>query len=214
MRQRILIASVLILLVAAGFASAQSPQWRYGGRLSWVSAGTTSDPLDDAGGALDLNSGLGAEFDATLMISDLFGVELSIGASAHRLEITGGDVGTVDAGRLWLVPLTAIGQYHVPIYGPWDPYVGLGVTWALPLHGKSGDVEEAGIEEMEFEGGPAIAAQIGINYQMDNRWYANIDLRYTGTTLDAQVRVDGENLPTLKLDMKPLIVSLGFGYKF
>jgi len=214
LRQRILIVSVFVLLVATGFASAQSPQWRYGGRLSRVSAGTTSDPLDDSGSALDLSSGLGAEFDATVMFSDLFGVELSIGASALRLEVTGGDVSTVDAGRLWLVPLTAIGQYHVPIYGPWDPYVGLGVTWALPSYRMSGDVEEAGIEGMEFEGGPAGVVQIGVNYQLDNRWYANIDLRYTGTTLDAQVRVDGENLPTIKLDMKPLIVSLGFGYKF
>lgn len=214
MRQRILIASACILLTAAGFASAESPQWRYGGRLSWVSAGTTSDPIDDSGSALDLSSGLGAEFDATLMFSDLFGVEFSIGASAHRLEVTGGDVGTVDAGRLWLVPLTAIGQYHVPIYGPWGPYVGLGVTWALPLDGKSGDAEEAGIEEMEFEGGLAGVVQIGVNYQMDNRWYANIDLRYTGTSLDAQVRTLEEDLPTVTLNAKPFVISLGFGYKF
>ena len=148
------------------------------------------------------------------MFSDLFGVEFSIGTSSHRLELGGGDLGTIDAGRLWLVPLTAIAQYHHPIYGPWDPYVGLGITWAAPFFSMSSDASNAGVERMDLEGGPAIAAQIGVNYQMDNRWYANIDLRYTGTSLDAQVRIDEENLPTIKLDIKPLVISLGFGYKF
>jgi outer membrane protein len=59
-----------------------------------------------------------------------------------------------------------------------------------------------------------VAAQIGANYQMDNRWYLNIDLRYLGTSLDAQVRTDEGDLPTVTLDAKPLVISLGFGYKF
>jgi len=214
LRQRLLYSIVFVLVAVAGIASAQSPEWRYGGRISWVNAGTSSDELGDTGSTLDLRSGFGAEFDATLMFSDLFGVELSIGTSAHQLQVSGGDLGTVDAGMLWLVPLTAIAQYHHPIYGPWDPYAGLGITWAAPFYKKSGDAGDAGIEEMEFEGGPAIAAQIGVNYQMDNRWYANFDLRYSGTSVDAQVRTDEGNLPTIKLDIKPLVVSLGFGYKF
>lgn len=214
MRQRILFATVFVLVAVAGIAPAQSPEWQYGGRVLWVSAGTSSDELGDTGSTLDLRSGLGVEFDATLMFSDLFGVEFSIGTSAHRLDFSGGDLGTIDAGRLWLVPLTAIAQYHHPIYGPWDPYVGLGITWAAPFYKESGDANDAGIEDIEFDGGPAIAAQIGVNYQIDNRWYANIDLRYTGTSVDAQVRIDEVNLPTIKLDIKPLVISLGFGYKF
>ena len=214
MRQHILCSTVVVLGAVAGIASAQSPEWRYGSRVSLVNAETSSDELGDTGSTLDLRTGLGVEFDATLMFSDLFGVEFSIGTSAHQLEVTGGDLGTIDTGRLWLMPLTAIAQYHQPIYGPWDPYVGLGMTWAAPFYNESGDASNAGIEDMEFDGGPAIAAQIGVNYQMDNRWYANVDLRHTGTSLDVQVRVDGENLPTIQVDAKPFIVSLGFGYKF
>ena len=205
---------MFVLVAIAGIASAQSPEWRYGGRVSWVTAGTRSDELGDTGSTLDLQSGLGVEFDATLMFSDQFGVELSVGASAHRLQVSGGDPGTIDAGRLWLVPLTAIAQYHHPVYGPWDPYIGLGLTWAAPFYKESEDASDAGIEEMEFEGGPAIAAQIGVNYQLDNRWYANVDLRYSGTSVDAQVRTDEGDLPTVTLDIKPLVISLGFGYKF
>ena len=197
-----------------GSVSAQSPEWRYGGRVSWVNNGTTSEELGDTGGTLDLQSGLGVEFDATVMFSDRFGVEFSIGASAPRLHINGGDWDDIDAGRVWLVPLTAIAQYHHPVYGPWDPYVGLGVSWVAPFYNTPTDVKEAGIERLEFEGGAGVAAQIGVNYQMDNRWYANIDLRYFGTSIDAQVRTDEGDLPTVKLDMKPVVISLGFGCKF
>jgi len=182
--------------------------------MSWVNAGATSEELGDTGNALKLHSGYGFEIDATLMFSDRFGVELSVGVSTHRLCVSGGDWGDIDAGRVWLLPLTAIAQYHHPVYGPWDPYVGLGITWAAPFYKMSQDASGAGIERLDLEGGPAIAAQIGVNYQMDNRWYANFDLRYLGTSLDAQVRTDEEDFPTVTLDIKPLVISLGFGYKF
>ena len=214
MRRRILFSTVFILVAVAGIASAQSPEWRWGGRVSWVNADAASEDLGATGGALKLHSGFGFELDGTLMFSDRFGVELSAGASIHRLCVIGGDWGDIDAGKLWLVPLTAIAQYHHPVYGPWDPYVGLGLTWAAPFYKESGDANDAGIEGIELDGGPAIAAQIGANYQLDNRWYANIDLRYSGTSVDAQVRTDGENLPTVQLDVEPLAISLGFGYKF
>ena len=214
MRHRLLCSTVFVIVAFAGIASAQSPQWRYGGRVSWVNAGTSSDELGDTGSTLDLRSGLGVEFDATLMFSDLFGVEFSVGVSAHPVETSGGELGAIDVGRLTLIPLTAIGQYHHPVYGPWDPYVGLGVTWAAPFFRTSQEATDAGVEKIELEGGPAIAAQIGVNYQMDNRWYANFDLRYFGTSLDVQVRTEEGNLPTITLDAKPLTVSLGFGYKF
>ena len=214
MRQRNLFVIIFFLVAVADIASAQSTEWRYGGRVSWVNAGTSSDVLGDTGSTLDMRSGPGFEFDATLMFSEVFGVELSIGGSAHQMEFSGGEFGTVDAGRLWLVPLSAIAQYHHPIYGPWDPYAGLGITWAAPFFNMSEDASDAGVERMDFDGGPAIAAQIGVNYQMDTRWYANIDLRYTGTSLDAQVKTAEEDIPTVTLDATPLMISFGLGYKF
>ena len=80
-------------MTIAGIASAQTPGSRYGGRLTWVNAGATSEDLGDTDNALKLHSGYGLEFDATLMFSDRFGVELSAGVSAHRLCISGGDWG-------------------------------------------------------------------------------------------------------------------------
>ena len=213
MNRRLLI-SCIVVVVATGTVWAQSPGSRYGGRASRVNAGATSEELGDTGGELKLHSGWGLEFDATLMFSDRFGVELSVGASAHRFCVTGGDWGDIDAGRVWLIPVNAIAQYHPPVYGPWDPYIGIGLSWLPPIYNESGEVADAGIESLDLEGGVGVAAQVGINYQMDHRWYANIDLRYSGASLDARVRTADEDFPTVTLDISPLTVSLGFGYKF
>lgn len=214
MLQRLLISSTVVALVAAGSASAQSPEWRYGGRVSWVNAGATSEELGDTGNTLDLRSGPGFEFDATLMFSDLFGVELSAGASTHRLHADGGDWGGIDSGRVWLVPLAAIAQYHHPVFGPWDPYVGLGVSWVAPFYSVSRGLSDAGATRLDLEGGAGVAAQLGVNYHMDARWFLDIDLRYLGTSLEARVRTDQGDLPAVELDIKPLVIGFGFGYKF
>jgi len=212
--RRLLIASIVVLVVATGTVFAQTPGSRYGGRVSWVNAGATSEELGNSGGALTLHSGWGFELDATLMFSDRFGVELSVGASAHRLCLSGGDWGDIDAGRVWLIPVNAIAQFHPPVYGPWDPYIGVGVSWVPPISNESAELSDAGVDSLDLDGGVGVAAQVGINYQLDHRWYANIDLRYSGASLDARVRTAEEDLPTVTLDISPFTVSLGFGYKF
>jgi outer membrane protein len=105
-------------------------------------------------------------------------------------------------------------QYHQPIYGNWDPYVGLGVSWILPVYSISGDLEDSGLERLEFDGDVGIALQIGTNYQLDNRWYANLDLRWTRAPLEARTRISGIDSPPVTLDVDPFTISLGFGYKF
>lgn len=215
MKRSVFVSFLLTIFVgAAGVAEAQTPEWRYGGRVLWVSAGTTSGELGTTGSHLDLSSGPGLEFDATVMFSDLFGVELSVGVSGHRLDLVGGDWDGIDGGWVGLVPLTALAQYHLQVYGPWDPYFGLGITWIGGFSSLSSDFQDAGVEDLDLKGGAGIAAQIGTNYQMNNRWYANVDLRYLGASLDATVRTDEGDLPPVTLDIKPWVFAVGFGYKF
>ena len=215
MKRSLFVSFLLAIIVgAAGTADAQTPEWRLGGRALWVSAGTTSGELGATGSRLDLGSGPGLEFDATMMFSDLIGVELSLGASRHRLDLVGGDWHGIDGGPVWLVPLTALVQYHVQVYGPWDPYFGLGITWVGGFSSLSSDLRDAGVEDLDFKGGAGLAAQAGVNYQINNRWYANLDISYLGASLDAKVRTDEGDLPTVKLDIKPWVIGLGFGYKF
>jgi len=161
-----------------------------------------------------MKSGLGLEFVANVMFSERFGAEFSVGASAHQLNLTGDECCDIDGGRVWLVPLTAIAQYHVQVYGKWDPYVGLGLTWILPIYKLSDDLSDSGFEELDIEGGAGIAAQVGVNYKIDNRWYVNLDLRYLGASLEARLSTEEEDFPPVTLDVKPFVIGLGVGRRF
>ena len=206
--------ALLFLVAASGPALAQSPEWRVGGRALYVASATTSDELGDTGLTLDMKSGFGLDFEASVMFSQRFGAEFSIGATAHRLDLTGGECCDVDGGRVWLVPLTAIAQYHVQVYGQWDPYIGLGITYIAPIYKLSTDLSDAGIEELDIEGGAGLAAQVGLNYRLDNRWYVNLDLRYLDVSLEARVSTDEADLPPVTLDIKPFVIGLGVGYRY
>ena len=215
MKRSVFLSFLLAIFVGVtGAADAQTPEWRLGGRAQWVSAGATSAELGTTGSRLDLGSGPGLEFDATVMFSDLIGAEFSIGASYHRLDLVGGDWNGIDGGPVWLVPLTAIAQYHVQVYGPWDPYFGLGITWIQPFSSLSSELRDAGVEDLDLKGGIGVAAQAGVNYQMNNRWYANLDISYLGASIDATVTTDKGDLPTVELDIKPWVFAIGLGYKF
>ena len=204
---------VAILVVASGQVHAQSPEWSLGGRALYVASGITSEKIGNTKYWLDMESGLGLEGVASVMLSQRFGAEFSIGASAQSLDLTRRCC-EIDAGRVWLVPLTAIAQYHVKVYGHWDPYMGLGVTWIVPIYNLSDDLSDAGFEDLEFEGGAGIAAQVGVKYQVDNRWYVNLDLRYLGASLEARLSTEDEDYPPVTLDIKPFVIGLGFGRRF
>ena len=207
----------MILVVAAalaGGAEAQSGEWRLGGRALYVSAGATSGQVGDTGYNLKLSSGPGVEFDATFSFSERFAAEFSVGATALRLRAIAEECCSLDGGRVWFMPLTAMVQYHHPVYGEWDPYVGIGIGWWPAFYSISSDLRGQGLRSLEFDGDAGFAFQIGVNYQLDNRWYANLDLRSTQIELEARAKTETEDFPPVRLDISPFTIGLGFGYRF
>ncbi len=120
----------------------------------------------------------------------------------------------LDGGWVWLFPVTAVAQFHIPVYGKWDPYLGLGVAWTFPVDDLSSEIKDEGVQEIDFKGTVGLAAQGGVNYSLDNRWYANFDVRYLGVSLEATVTTADGELEPVDLDIEPWVVGFGFGYRF
>ena len=214
---RILTASCVSLFLAASMTvSAQDAKWRQGGRVLYVTGGAISQEVGDTGASLELGTGIGLEYLAVARFSEMFSAEFAIGASAQDLNAIGDHTccGGIDGSRLWLFPLTALGQFHIPVYGKWDPYVGLGAAWTMPYYKLSDDLNANGVDDIDFKGTLGLAAQVGVNLTLDNRWYANLDVRYLGVSLEADVVFDDGNIDTVDLDTKPWVIGFGFGYRF
>jgi outer membrane protein len=208
--------AILAASLAVGIASAQAPGWELGGRVLSVNAAASTAEIAGLGAALEIDDGFGLEIDATLLISELFTAEISAAVSRHELRLAeaGACCGATDGGEVWILPISLIVRYHLPVYGPWDPYAGLGLSWAAPYYDLAPELEDAGVERLDLEGGVGFAAQIGVGYAIDARWRANLDLRHLGYSLDARVRTAEGDLDPVPLDLEPWVVSLGLGYRF
>ncbi len=75
-------------------------------------------------------------------------------------------------------------------------------------------VTERCSQPVDFKGTVGLAAQGGVNYSLDNRWYANFDVRYLGVSLEATVTTAGGELEPVDLDIEPWVFGFGFGYRF
>ena len=216
MQRYLIVLGCCLVLASASVSQAQDAEWRQGGRILYVSGGTTSQEVADTGSSLELGDGIGIEYNAEARFSEMFGVELAVGSTVQDLSAVGVDFccGGIDGGQVWLFPLTAVGQFHIPIYGHWDPYVGLGVAWMIPYYKLSDDLDTAGVADIDFKGTLGLAAQVGVDYSLNNRWYANLDVRYLGVSLEADVALDDGTSDTVDLDTKPWVIGLGFGYRF
>jgi len=216
MYRRLTAACFCALLVWATTVSAQDAEWRLGGRALYMSGSTSSPEVGNTGAGLDLSAGGGLEFVAVARFSEMFAAEFTVGATLQSLTVVGDNIGIgdVDGGWVWLFPLTALGQFHIPVYGPWDPYLGVGVAWTYPYADLSSDIKNAGVKDIDFKGTVGLAAQGGVNYSLSNRWYANFDIRYLGVSLEATVTTDDGKLEPVDLDIKPWVFGIGFGYRF
>jgi outer membrane protein len=216
MNRRLTATCFFVVLVAAAVVSAQNADWRIGGRVLYMTGGATSPEVGDTGAGLELGAGGGLEFDAVARFSEMFAAEFTIGVTVQPLTVIGDDLccGGIDGGWVWLVPLTALGQFHIPVYGKWDPYVGLGVAWTFPVDSLSSDIKAVGVQKIDFQGTVGFAMQGGVNYTINNRWYANLDIRYLGVSLEARVTTDAGKLQPVDLEIEPWVLGIGFRYRF
>jgi len=216
MYRRLTAACFCALLAWATTVSAQDAEWRLGGRALYMSGSTSSPEVGNTGAGLDLSAGGGLELVAVASFSEMFAAEFTVGATLQSLNVTGTDIccGGIDGGWVWLFPLTAVAQFHIPVYGKWDPYLGIGIAWTYPYDDLSSDIKDFGVQDIDFKSTVGLAAQGGVNLALNNRWYANLDVRYLGVSLEATVRTDDGELEPVDLDIKPWVFGIGLGYRF
>lgn len=214
MRRFDLTCAIIVILLCGGFAAAEQGDTEIGFRLLWVTGSARSaGTLADTGSSVTLSSGPGVEIDWLLWPLDRFTVELSLGASAQPVGTSGGSLGGIDGGSLWRLPVSAVAQYRPNLFGNFDPYFGLGVVYNAVVYDDSRAYKEL-FSEVSFPGDFNIVAQIGVDYTLNIRWSANLDLRYMGMdTTGTFTSLDGTT-QELGFRFDPWVVGLGFRYRY
>lgn len=219
-----LAASVL----AIGAAGATLPAAAYEAGDVIVRAGAAVvDPRDSSGsiavaglGALP-GSGVGADSGGALgltltwMLTSRWGMELLV-ATPFEHDIAASGLGFDRLGSTRQLPPTLSLQYYfAAARSRVQPYVGVGVNYTLFFQE---DVSRAartalGARNLEFDSSIGLAAQLGIDVKLADRWLLNaavwrIDIDTTGTVETAlgRARVD--------VTVDPWVYMAGVGYRF
>ncbi len=116
----------------------------------------------------------------------------------------------------WMFPPALTLQYHFDGMGAFKPYVGVGAQWILFFNEKTAE-NPIGAGSVNIKDAIGITLQAGLDVAIGNGWYLNADVKKTWLDTTAtwrNVAAVGGNDIVAKVDIDPLIISAGLGYRF
>ncbi|MFW5823516.1 MAG: OmpW/AlkL family protein [Marinobacter sp.] len=235
-------------VLAVGLLAAGSAQAYQAGDFIVRTGAVTVDPnessdhvglagtgLADEGWEVGVDSDTQLGLSGTWMMTDSFGLSLLAATPfQHNLYGSGSLPRAADLGSTKHLPPTLTLQYY-PLHSSHriQPYVGVGVNYTIFFEEKTSDTLTGAVDnyvtggaggavsstDMDLDDSVGIAAEIGVDIKLDDRfginvgvWYADID-----TTADINAYdVNGTRLGTAKVDVEidPMVYMVGFTYSF
>ena len=197
-------------------ATANAGDWLGRLRVLNISPDDSSGTILDTGTGITVDSAYTLELDLTYMFNDTWGLEVIAGTAEHDLATAGGALGGADAGSVWVLPPTFTLQYHFPTSGGIHPYIGVGLNFTLFYnYDLSDDLAALGIEDVDLDSSVGPAANIGIDFDISDRYFFNVDLKYIAISTNADLELAGDDiLDTVDVDIDPWVIGAGFGMRF
>lgn len=177
------------IIVRAGVASVQPDES--------MEAGSTLDTLN---AGLDNNEQLG--ITASYMLTSNIGVELLAATPfSHDIPLPGAN--TV-AETKHLPPTLSLQYYPMDAKSALQPYVGVGVNYTTFFS------EESTLGDLKLDDSWGLAAQVGVDYAINENMVLNAAMWYID--IDSDASLNGADIGTVQID--PMVYMLGVGYKF
>lgn len=160
--------------------------------------------INFASGAVSVSDKLIPEIDVAYAFTDTISAELVLTIpQTHDVSLAG--VGNL--GSFKHLPPTLLMQYRAFPGATFRPYVGLGVNYTLIWSDK---LSVAGVPLSLENDSLGLAAQIGADWKINERWSFNLDIKRAAIRSD--VFAAGSRLTTAKLD--PWLYAVGARYAF
>lgn len=190
----------LVLLVGAPSAAAvEQGDWL-------VRVGAHSiNPKSNNHDVVEVDSATMLTFNGTYLFRPNWGVELLAALPfTHDIDlVSGGKVATTKH-----LPPTLSLQYHFMPDSAIRPYVGLGLNVTLFFdEGTSGALAGS---DLSLGTSVGIAYQAGVDFDLNERWYLNVDARHMD--IETEAKLDGVSLGDVAID--PWLFGVSLGYRF
>lgn len=207
---------VLAAIMAPMLASAhQAGDFLFRAGTATVRPTTGSDDVLNQG-SFDANNNTQLGLTFGYMVTDNIGVELLAATPfRHKVSLHGSGV-SGDIATIHHLPPTLMAQYY---FGDRQdklrPYLGVGVNYTMFFDEKFNDNgKEAGLSNLSLKNSWGVAAQAGLDYNLDEHWLLNMSVWWMN--IETKVRFDdnagGHHSIDTRLD--PWVFMFGAGYRF
>jgi len=176
-------------------------------RFTATQVAPNDDSTDFTGAAgvapeVDDSTTLGLTF--VYMLSNNMGLEV-LAALPFEHDITVEGMGKV--GSTKQLPPTVSVQYYFNPAQKFRPYVGAGLNYTVFFNDTT--IPSLG-GDLELDDSFGLAVQAGFDYDINDKWFLNADVRYINIETTATVEAIGSS----DVDINPTVISVGVGYKF
>jgi outer membrane protein len=196
-------AALAAFASAPAQASVSAGDWMVRGRLLGVLPDESAKT--SIGGSVDITDSYVPEADVTYFFTDHIGVEVIAAVTPHKVTHTPTGI---DLGKVTLLPPTVTLQYHFNPKGKVKPYVGAGVNYTHFFDEKA---PGGAVTAINYKDTWGWALQAGVDYQVSDRWYLNLDVKNIHITPDVSIN---NGAITAKADINPWVIGIGAGYRF
>ncbi len=192
---RVAVAVAALSLAVVSAAHAQEAKWGIRTRALAILPNADATKGIDA----EVKADLTFEVDITRYFSPLLSAELILATAGHEVELNGASAGSAN-----ILPPTLLLQVHPVRTGSFRPYLGAGVNVTY-FYAKSG-----GLDDLDLGTSFGPAGQVGADILIGSRGSFNLDAKYA--LIKTKVENNGTEVTTLTIN--PLVIGVGFGYKF
>lgn len=156
------------------------------------------------------NTQLGLNFG--YMLTDNIGIEL-LAATPFSHDISLGALGKIAETKQ--LPPTLVAQYY---FGTSDsklrPYIGAGVNFTNFFDNEFNQgAKDAGLSDLSLSNSWGVAAQVGIDYQVNKNWLVNASVWYAQISTDVKFNL-GAEAQKVETDINPWVYMVSIGYTF
>ncbi len=158
------------------------------------------------GGSATVDDDTVPELDIRYFITDTIAIEAIFGTTEHNVGAVNTALGNVNLGTINVLPPTFTLQYHFKTENSFKPYLGFGINYTFFYDGNPGQ-----FDSVKYKDEIGLAFNLGFDYILNDNNYFNIDIKKYDLPTDVNIN---SGVATADVDLDPLAISIGYGWRF
>ncbi|EPI8558532.1 outer membrane protein OmpW [Vibrio fluvialis] len=206
--------AVLSALASANVLAHQEGDFIVRAGLAAVVPNDSSDKILGSDEELKVNSNTQLGLTLGYMVTNNISFEV-LAASPFSHDISTDLSGLGKIGETKHLPPTFMLQYYfAEPQSDFRPYVGAGINYTMFFDEKFNSTgENAGLSDLKLDDSWGLAANLGVDYKINDNWFLNASAWYANIETTAKYKAGGTSYST-DVKINPWVFMIAGGYKF